>query len=622
MASRTLETRAAARCRDLRQDANLTAEVDALLADGAPLPPWLGCYRAMLARLAGDADSALTFAQAAAAEFACRRDLDGHARAVAEAAIAAYLLGRFAWGLAETRACPAPADPSCAAALYLADFLNHLGLDELDAAIEAGERGLRVIESEPKAARRVAWETVLRRNLAAAYHFRGDLPAARQALDAALRLATRQRQNPYLYTWTLSEYGLLLARAGDLDEALSTLRRARARVERDGPREPLACWIAAAEGRVLRDMGRLDEAEACYQRGGWGEGDEGPLMLWLLQGKHTEARCAADAAQSAALASASPVVATNLRVFMALLDLERGATPEIRAALADAAARYAALGFRQSHASVLLHLAAVEYALGDEAAGDQALAEALGFGAATGYLNFDWWHPARMWMLLRRARDAGIEPAYTARLLAARGLAGPAAPASLDIRSLGRFAVRIDGRTLPPERWRAQRAGALRMQRMLLFLARRREPQPLEGIARYVWADRPGEIDLSANFHLTLAGLRRVLEPELAPGGTSTFVLTTEHGYQLNPALASTVDLDEFLDAARRGQAALAHGDNAAARAAFTAAERRYTGDFALAKPPSAEADDYRQVYADAVHWLLADDLRHGAAEACIARAR
>jgi hypothetical protein len=177
MAFRTLETRAAARCRDLHQDANLHAEVDALLADGAPLPPWLGCW-AMAARLAGDADSALTFAQAAAAEFACWRDLDGHARAIAEAAIAAYLLGRFAWGLAETRTCPAPADPSCAAALYLADFLNHLGLDEVEAASEAGERGLCALEQERLTARRAAWEIVLRRNLAAAYHFRGDLPAA------------------------------------------------------------------------------------------------------------------------------------------------------------------------------------------------------------------------------------------------------------------------------------------------------------------------------------------------------------------------------------------------------------------------------------------------------------
>jgi hypothetical protein len=204
MAFRTLETRAAARCRDLHQDANLHAEVDALLADGAPLPPWLGCW-AMAARLAGDADSALTFAQAAAAEFACWRDLDGHARAIAEAAIAAYLLGRFAWGLAETRTCPAPADPSCAAALYLADFLNHLGLDEVEAASEAGERGLCALEQERLTARRAAWEIVLRRNLAAAYHFRGDLPAARQALDAALRLADRQRRNPYLYNWTLYE---------------------------------------------------------------------------------------------------------------------------------------------------------------------------------------------------------------------------------------------------------------------------------------------------------------------------------------------------------------------------------------------------------------------------------
>jgi hypothetical protein len=129
---------------------------------------------------------------------------------------------------------------------------------------------------------------------------------------------------------------------------------------------------------------------------------------------------------------------------LALIDGEQASPAAFRGQLLrQLADQYAALGFRYHRASTLLHLAAVCYALSEDAAGDHALSEALDFGAAQGYRNFAWWHPSRMRLVLRRARAAGIEPEFAGQLLVERGLAdtGP----RLIIRCLGAFDLEMDG---------------------------------------------------------------------------------------------------------------------------------------------------------------------------------
>lgn len=68
----------------------------------------------------------------------------------------------------------------------------------------------------------------------------------------------------------------------------------------------------------------------------------------------------------------------------ALLDSEQSFTTETRNLLCESATQYAALGFRYHHTSVLFHVAAMCYALGEEAEGNHALTEALAFGATQG----------------------------------------------------------------------------------------------------------------------------------------------------------------------------------------------------------------------------------------------
>ncbi|MFL5802230.1 MAG: BTAD domain-containing putative transcriptional regulator [Roseiflexaceae bacterium] len=619
-----LESRAIELALNLSVDGALTETIHQLSeAEAGGASPWLLCYQAMERRLSqGDYAGTLKLAQEAAARFERLGDRDGYARALAETAIARYHFGQYALALAEIAACPPPQQPACVAALALAAYVNHVGINTLPDAIRAAEWGLHALEAELGTLQSTAWRIVLQRNLAAAYHFQGELAAARRAAEDAVQLAETHHANSYLYDWALYEYGLLEQRAGRLDLALEILRRARARLEHSAVRAPIWRWVLAAEGQALRDLALLKEADECYQRGGWGEGDDGPLMLWLLQGRHSEARMATEARLAAAHASAAPFEVANLTVLLALLELEEGATPLLRDTLRAAADQYATLGFLYHHASALCHLAAVEYALDNAPAGDQALAEALGFGAARGYLNFAWWHPARMRALLRHALSAGIEPEYAGRLLHERGLDQPSGMVVLALRCLGDFEVRLDGEPLPRSHWQGHSAGAVRMQRLLLYLARHREPRSIDAIARYVWPDVRDQIDVAHNFHLTLAGLRRVLEPDLHQGGASRFVATTPQGYQLLPGIHATVDLDQFQAELRGGHIAAATGGQDAAREAFTRAEQLYSGDFALAKPDPGEAEEYRRALQEALRWLAEDDLRRGAHDSCIARAR
>jgi tetratricopeptide (TPR) repeat protein len=566
--------------------------------------PWVHCYQAMSQRLSGqDYNRALELAQTAQRLFGEMSDPHGYARAVAEKALAQYHLGQYSAALTALEACPAPSDPSCVAALALAGCVNHVGIGTLGQAIAVVQHGLQALECEQHPQRRTRWRIVLQRNLAVAYHFCGKLAAAHVAVEDAVALAATYGSNDYTYTWSLYELGLLEQRAGNLDRALVLLQCARTRAEGSFDRPLIWRWIIAAEGHTLRDLGNLRAAEERYQAGGWGEGDDGPLMLWLLQGRSMEARCAAEARLAAATASVSTFEMLNLEVFLALLDLQRGATQALRQKLEDAAARYGALGFAYHLASLQLHLAAVAYDLHDLEGGDQYLEAALRFGSAQQYFNFAWWHPQRMHALLQCALVLGAEPAYCDQLLQRRSLGSvvnaterssvPCANAvgtetatatTLHIRCFGRFEVVLNGQLLPRDRWQGHAAGAVRMQRLLLSLARHRDPQPLEAIARYVWLDKWDHIDLRSNFHVTLAALRRVLELDVEQGVKSQLIHTTKNGYQLAASTDVAVDVEQFLDAVRRARIAEATEDLIAARQFFERAEHLYAGEFALAK--------------------------------------
>lgn len=152
-------------------------------------------------------------------------------RAVAEVAIIRYHLGQFAAALNDLAACSVPEHAASATALHFAAFLNHIGQDELVAAVAATQQGLAALDDDSDEQRRATWQIVLQRNLAAAYHFQGELAAARAAVTEAVQLAETHNRDEYAYYWSLYEQGLLEQRTGQLDDALAMLQRVREQVK-------------------------------------------------------------------------------------------------------------------------------------------------------------------------------------------------------------------------------------------------------------------------------------------------------------------------------------------------------------------------------------------------------
>jgi hypothetical protein len=154
--------------------------------EAGDIAPWLLCYQAMEQRLMhADHVSALRLAQVALSRFERLGDADGYARTLAEAAFARYHLGQYATALAEIAACPPPGQPACVAALALAAYINHVGINAPREAIRSAQQGLRALEDEADSRRRAVWRIVLQRNLTAAYHYTGDLAAARRVARSA-----------------------------------------------------------------------------------------------------------------------------------------------------------------------------------------------------------------------------------------------------------------------------------------------------------------------------------------------------------------------------------------------------------------------------------------------------
>src|SRR6266508_1177131 len=151
----TLESQAIEMVLNLCVDDRLTKAINSLSNDDiSNISPWLLCYQALEQRLSqGNNVAALRLAQAAVAQFKNRDDINGYARALTEVAIARYHLGQYATALAEIAACTPPEQPSCVAALAMAAYINHVGINALPEAIRVAQLGLRTLENESNARR-------------------------------------------------------------------------------------------------------------------------------------------------------------------------------------------------------------------------------------------------------------------------------------------------------------------------------------------------------------------------------------------------------------------------------------------------------------------------------------
>lgn len=125
----------------------------------------------------------------------------------------------------------------------------------------------------------------------------------------------------------------------------------------------------------------------------------------------------------------------------------------------------------------------------------------------------------------------------------------PTAEARLHIRCFGDFAISLDG--LPLKRSQMGRQKARELLALLVVTSGR--PRPLEYLAQQLWPDVPLE-RVRNRFHVTLAALRRAIEPDATRG--VLHIRRDGPRYFLDPDSAVFVDLWHFHRLIREAAAA------------------------------------------------------------------
>lgn len=148
----------------------------------------------------------------------------------------------------------------------------------------------------------------------------------------------------------------------------------------------------------------------------------------------------------------------------------------------------------------------------------------------------------------------------------------------VELRTLGRFSVIIDGESTPGSVWQSRKARDL----LRILAARRGRPVPREELCELLW----GDDDPARTAHrlsVALSTIRSILDPgKRLP---ADYFVVADGGSVALDVSRVAVDLERFMEEAEHGLRLRARGDLVAARETLSIAERRYGGDFLEDEP-------------------------------------
>jgi DNA-binding SARP family transcriptional activator/Tfp pilus assembly protein PilF len=584
---------------EMTGDTGAALEVYTALGGGSgPLPPGLAWRHGLALYMWGDPRQALCVLRRGAVTGADTAD---------EALLLGWTAAAY-WLAGDVHACADHADRAYRAARAAADdraLANaHVAL-ALSANL-AGDpaalqthygRALPLAESVGD----VVLVTRIRANLAASLERQGRYADALEILRPAVTLAERTA-HAGMRAMALCNEAALLRRVGRFDEAAGTFARSIETYQRMGCRK--VAYPLAGLADLHRERGRRSEARACYEEAVKAASDDANRQA-LVPALAGLARVVADdePALAADLVTRALAHAVGSQVTVALLAagwtaLRAGDRPAARRralAAAGAAGRHR----DRPGLAEALELRAAAATGSDEAR--QALAEALAIWRDTAAgLDSD-----RVIAALGALAGACDEQKLDARLAADRlrsagvvVLAPPArhdddAPADVEIRALGRFAVLLGGVPAPGLAWQSRKARDL----LRILVARRGRPVPRDELTAVLWRCDAGDGDrVSHRLSVALSTVRGVLDPRrVAPADhvlaadQATIRLNLDH---------VAVDVETFLGTAQHGLRLAARGDDVPAHAALAEAERLFTGEVYADEP----YDDWARPLREEVH--------------------
>jgi serine phosphatase RsbU (regulator of sigma subunit) len=391
--------------------------------------PWIALLQGRrLCRLHSRFTEATALIDHALTLFRSSGDQEGELWALAEWVVMRYHAADFEAGLAGvTPLLDRSMRPYLRAELLFGRFLCLIGLQRIHEAVAEGQAALAALDDDPDRWLQRVGQIQMLRNIAAGYHYFGDMRHAVAAAEQAASLAQEHSDTADMRPWCFYELGLAYWRRGWLPAATEALDHARRLAEAWQHRE-LWRWAVATQGHVLRDQDRLDAALAAYQLANcWGEDPEGPAFIQLRQGRLAEARWSCEARVSLTQPHGAH---GDAQLLLGLVELKSGRPAEALILLDSALDLYANSGYRYHQATVELYRAAAGLALGQGALVDTALAGYLRYAAREEVLSCTWWLPELIEPLLLYALQREIEPAWAERLLAERFIRQPALAAA------------------------------------------------------------------------------------------------------------------------------------------------------------------------------------------------
>jgi serine phosphatase RsbU (regulator of sigma subunit) len=431
--STDLSSQARAALTGRRYPPELLAQLDQLSQPELLSSPWVALFQGRrLCRLHSRFAEATRLIDHALDTFRAHQDGQGELWALAEWVVMRYHAADFETGLAGIEPfIDRDMPPYLRAELLFGRFLCLVGLTRGREAVQAGEAALDLLESTPDPWLQRVGRIQMLRNIAASYHYLGEMRRAVAATERAVALAQEHPDTDNMRPWCFYELGLAYWRQGALARATETLDTARRLAETWQHRE-LWRWAVATQGHVLRDQDRLDAALAAYQLANcWGEEPEGPAFIQLRQGRLAEARWSCEAHMTLMRYEGGRGGIGDAQLLLGLVELKSGRPTEALVLLDAASAIYTEAGYGYHLATAQLYRAAAGFALGQGQLVDVGLTSYLSYAASEQVLNCTWWLPELIEPLLLNAVRHGIEPAWAQRLLAERFAEQPRANSPL-----------------------------------------------------------------------------------------------------------------------------------------------------------------------------------------------